>query len=372
MLFVVRVMAIAGLVMGLAGGFLVEPGLAQQPPKPPPLPPPPSNQPTQFTQSSGGAAIPPVVVSPTVVNPSAFSPAVVSPFGYFPRQTPVNGYLTGAADVTTANAQYQLTIQQAKSAQEQARQSMIDTRRKMIEQQRWEQATTPTLEDIRQQNQQLSLNRARNNPPLTEIWSGQALNDLFQAIQRGHQQGIQGPPVPLSPDLLSRINVSSGSATAGVGALRDLNAPKWPLALRSSQFLKGRTTVENLANKGIQQAGSGSVDVDVINDLNSAVRDMQRDVERQVDKLTPSQYIQAMRFLGELNDSFRVFQDPNVANYFNGKFRAQGATVGELVQNMTAQGLRFAPAASGGEPSYTALHSAMITYDFGMSQTARR
>ena len=50
--------------------------------------------------------------------------------------------------------------------------------------------------------------------------------------------------------------------------------------------------------------------------------------------------------------------------------RYEGNTVAELVANMTGQGLRFAPAASGDEPSYTALHRAMVTYVFRLKQAA--
>jgi hypothetical protein len=42
--------------------------------------------------------------------------------------------------------------------------------------------------------------------------------------------------------------------------------------------------------------------------------------------------------------------------------------VGELVQQMTREGLRFAPAVSGDEPYYTSLHRALVDYDMGMAQ----
>ncbi len=49
---------------------------------------------------------------------------------------------------------------------------------------------------------------------------------------------------------------------------------------------------------------------------------------------------------------------------------AARATVAELVQQMTRQGLRFAPAVSGDESYYTVLHRALVDYDNSVSQPA--
>ena len=80
-----------------------------------------------------------------------------------------------------------------------------------------------------------------------------------------------------------------------------------------------------------------------------------------------------MRYLRELNQSMKVLQDPNVSNYFTGKYQATGNTVAELVQNMVGRGLTFAPAAPGDEPYYTAaLHAMLVSYDFALRQLASR
>lgn len=61
-----------------------------------------------------------------------------------------------------------------------------------------------------------------------------------------------------------------------------------------------------------------------------------------------------------------------MARYFSPAWTPHGATVGELVQQMTSQGLRFAPCITGGEPAYTALHQALVTYTVSMNQVAAR
>ena len=59
-------------------------------------------------------------------------------------------------------------------------------------------------------------------------------------------------------------------------------------------------------------------------------------------------------------------------NYFNQKWVAKGKTVAELIQNMTAAGLRFAPATPGDEGAYRALHFALVAYDDGITQVAAK
>ena len=39
---------------------------------------------------------------------------------------------------------------------------------------------------------------------------------------------------------------------------------------------------------------------------------------------------------------------------------------------MTQQGLKFAPAVSGDQAAYVALHNAMVTYDAGTASMGRR
>ena len=63
---------------------------------------------------------------------------------YLAASNPYNGYLRGAADVTTANANYQMIIQQARLVREQANQSHLQTRRRIIEEAEWSAAGCPT------------------------------------------------------------------------------------------------------------------------------------------------------------------------------------------------------------------------------------
>lgn len=95
-------------------------------------------------------------------------------------------------------------------------------------------------------------------------------------------------------------------------------------------------------------------------------------MDAKIAELTPDQYVQAARFLRELRGGFNVLKQSDVAKYFSPNATAQGSNVAELVAHMTANGLRFAPAVSGDEPYYTALHQALVTYDDGIAQLVTR
>jgi hypothetical protein len=332
------------------------------PPQGPALQGYPVSPPGVGLQADGGASSypPPQYVSP------------FSPYGQPYIQSPAAGYLDGAASVITAQGNYENQVQQARILESQADMSKLDLRRRMIEQQRYLKSLEPTPEELRQQEIQNNINRSRHNPPPTEIWSGKALNDLLIAIQRDQRGGVIGPAVPVDPTVLSHINLTTGTTTAGVGMLKDLRRFHWPLPLLDDAFNDQRTQLETLARQAADEAPSGMVDPRLQRDLQRGVNGLIAALKGKVDDYTPTQYIQSMRYLRELNDSFKVLQDPNVASYFSDKYRATGSTVAELVQNMNARGLTFAPAATGEEPYYTTLYSRLASYDYGLHQLASR
>jgi hypothetical protein len=314
----------------------------------------------------------PVVNRTQIVNTVAPPAAGYGGYGYPYNQTPVNGYLNGVAAVTQANADYQVTIQQAKLGQEQAKQAQLDTRRQTLDQARYEQSLMPDPEQIRLKNIQEEIDRSRNNPPPTEIWSGKSLNYLLIDIQRAELTGLRGPVVPLDQQQLRLINVTDGTTRGSVGALKDGGKLLWPLPLKSTTFEKSRTKLDELAVLAFNQGSSGGVADDTITQMKATVKQLENQVKDAVADLSPDEYIKSVRFVREMKETVQTLQDPNVANYFSKKWTAQGNTVGELVRYMTANGLKFAPAVSGQQTAYTVLHRNLNSYDFGLAQLARR
>jgi hypothetical protein len=376
--------------LGRTAAVLVGAGLAglASAQQPAPLPPPINVNVPNFNPGSGavlqpgatlnGQVQPPVSLQSTV---PIFNPAYPNApgggyggYGYgggggYGRG--LGGYLNGAANLTVANAQYQLTTQQAKIVREQARREAIETRRATMQEQEYERDEWLRRTDPETQHQkdlERALRRSLNDPPSSEIWAGTALNAILKDVQNAQSTGTQGPPVLLDPEWLPHINLTTGVTTAGVGMLKDLSRFNWPLPLRRTPFQKERTQIEEMTRQAVAQAPAGNIDADLLDKIDGAIGDLEERIRVMAPDMTPTQVIQASRYAHELKDSMKVLQDPNVANYFNNKWKAQGNTVDELVANMTRQGLRFAPAASSDEPAYTALHRALVTYEYRLRQ----
>lgn len=237
---------------------------------------------------------------------------------------------------------------------EQVRQSRIDTRRKNFDEYLYELANRPTEEDFRERYRAGNLRRALNNPPENEIWSGKALNDLLDSVQKTQQLTGPGPSVPVAEDNLRNLNFAAGTTSSGLGLLTNGQKLRWPLALLMSPFKKDRQQVEQLGAKAVQQAQAGNLDGETLAGLIEAVDGMQKRLKSNVARVEANQYIQAKRFLNSLEGATQTLQNPNVTRVADRGWLAQVNTVADLVGQMTRKGLRFAAASPGGEASYTA------------------
>jgi hypothetical protein len=276
----------------------------------------------------------------------------------------------GVAAVTTANAQWYATIQSARITQQQANQAAIETRRRMFDQIRYERMSIPSPEDVRVREMEVALNRSRRNPPLAEIWSGEALNSLYNHLAKLQGQGYKGPLVPLDEDMLKHVNVTTGTA-GNMGMLKDGGKLQWPAPLMRPEFGDARKTLSQLIPEAIQQVKfNNPVEGGVAKDIQAAENSLEDTLNKDINELTPSQYIEARRYLNGLKDGIRALQGEKAAEYLNGKYSAKGKNVAELVKYMSDNGLKFAAASPGDEGAYRALHFAMAAYDDGLSQVA--
>ncbi|MHB1425926.1 MAG: hypothetical protein ACYC3I_22410 [Gemmataceae bacterium] len=318
---------------------------------------------------AGGVMAPSVLPAPAF-GYGGFGGAGINGLGWGTQwmQNPYEGYLNGAANLTTANAQYQQTIQQAKLTRQEVKRSSLDTRKKTLEERQYELSLQPDPEQIRQQQMMKSLNRSRNNPPPTEIWAGTALNDLLRAIQTANSRGITGPNVPIPPDVLKHVNMTTGTTYGGIGLLRDDGKLSWPNVLRQPSFDTERKELDTQLLEAVKAAHSGPVEYNLTRKIDTTVKQLEQAIDAQVADLTPSEFTESSRYVRELKDSVKVLKQNDVSKYFRTQWTPQGSTVADLVQQMTREGLRFAPAVSGDESYYTSLHRALVDYDMGVTQ----
>jgi hypothetical protein len=284
--------------------------------------------------------------------------------GFYPGwgESPIGGYMRGYADVIGSLTQGMIDEQQSRMVREQVNQAKIETRRKQYDEWLYERNTRPTVEDDRERQRIENIRRARNDPPPNEIWSGQALNQLLGAIQQQESRNVRGPTIPVLPETARHINVSSGATTGSIGLLRDGGKLTWPAVLQRPVFDEPRKRLDDLAVRAYDQARSGPPPADTIDGMTEAVNQLSEEVSRQIANLTPTDFGRARSFLREIESTIRMLQDPNVANYVTRKWAVTGSTVGEVVDNMTSQGLKFGPASKGDEAAYNAMFRGLVAY----------
>jgi hypothetical protein len=331
-----------------------------------------------LTQAQSPGTIPPAQTQ-VVVQPSApqggFAPPAYGP-AYYSNTTPSQGYLYGAASVIQAQGGFAKDIQQANIIKEQVKQAKLDTQRRMIEEWQWEKSIEPTLNQVQEKQWLEGVRWARGNPPGAQIWNAQAPNILFTDIKMAEAAtGVRGPVVPLDPEVVKHINVTTGVQTTAskgsLGMFKDGAKFDWPLALADDQFDRGRAEVEQFTTAAVKELMSnGKAAAKTLRGLNKSLAGLRADLKSQVAEMPAGDYTRSVRYINELMDAAKQMQEPNAGNYFNGQWRAEGNTVGELVDNMIKKGVRFAPATPGSESYYTSLYQSLRTYNLAVARLA--
>jgi hypothetical protein len=286
--------------------------------------------------------------------------------GYGSSYDPTYGALKGSAELLTAEGKYITDLQKSLTMREERRGDRLKNDRSAFDLKNYKRERTPGAEELRLRSQKEQVLRSRNNPPLTEITSAKALNDLMQDIHnvqsRGDTAQLRSFQTLLSEETLKRINVTRGQGN--IGLLKNEGRLAWPVALNSIDFREDRERINTLLRDAVGQAGFNSqVDSEIISGLMNDTERIGTRLRRNVTELPPSLYIDARAFLNNLDEAIRVLQQPDVGSHFSGRYALKAKTVPELVNTMSAKGLLFASAVPGDEPAYLALHQALASYD---------
>lgn len=296
----------------------------------------------------------------------AFNPYMYNPPYYYGYQNSYNGYLTGAASVISSQSQFMISKQQQNLMIEQVRQAKLDTRRKALDEWLYEREKMPTPEQERERARLMERDRSRNDPPVTEIMSAKALNDLLIDLQKLRAKSALATqptaPIAINPDELKRINVTAARGSGNIGLLKNDGQLTWPLALSAPDFREEKDRLSRLAQEAVRKASfNAAVDPGELKQMQQDLDRISRQLARHVGDLPPSQYIEAKRFLSQFDDAVRALQQPDAGSFLSKKIQARN--VSELVDHMTRQGLLFAPAVPGDEAAYLAVHRALAAYD---------
>jgi hypothetical protein len=299
---------------------------------------------------------------------SAYAPSSSS---YYPD--PYGGYLRGVADVISSTGNYYLTMQNARLMNEQVKRSQLDTRRKILDEARYERMQQPTAEDLRQQDLEAAYNRARHDPPATEVWSGRSLNDLLRNLVSLQKRGLKGPNVPLDEDTLKHVNLKVAGGTGNVGLLKGDGSLDWPASLQDARFAEDRKRFADQLANAVEQVKLGNrVEPARLKDMRAELDRLSDTLDKSVTELSPTKYIEGMRYLNQLGDALRALDDRKVSDLVSSAWVGKVKNVAELVKYLGDSGLEFAPAVgSGDEAAYRALHGAMAAFDYGIASVAK-
>jgi hypothetical protein len=294
----------------------------------------------------------------------------MSPYGgyynpYYNQQNPVGDNLRGAAAAMDAYGRNLIMTQDARVRFEQWQQARIQTRRAIFDEWLYEQANRPSVQDVREAQQRLDLRRALNNPPVGEVLSASALNNIVKDLQTKQAQGAKGTPYNIDENVLKQINLTSLSTPGNIGMLKNIkdSGLPWPLPLRAEAYNEETTRLNRDVVAAVRMAEfKGQVDPGTLKGLIDEVGKLKSKVSANIDELTPTQSIEANRFLNQLDSALRALQAPDVASYFNQQFMARGKTVPDLLNYLQSKGLTIAPAAPGDEAAYVALHNLLVSY----------
>src|SRR5436305_10814363 len=110
---------------------------------------------------------------------------------------------------------------------------------------------------------------------------------------------------------------------AGVGVFRG-DRLQWPFVLQDDRFAKERRRINELAPEAVRYVAAGQPDARRLRELIDAAAALKDRINGLVHDLTPTEYIQAMRYANQLSKDAQTLTQPGAENYFSGKWQARG------------------------------------------------
>src|SRR5262249_36839298 len=185
---------------------------------------------------------------------------------------------------------------------------------------RYERMMMPTAQTLLDRERAADLARSRKGAPSVDVWSGKALNDLLGSMVKARLGA--GPSIPLDDDVLKGINLTDAGTTGNLGLLKEAKDDgklPWPRSLTSPRFDKLRARVERSAQDALFsiKREKKAPEEATLNNLGRALKALADELSGSASEMSPSQYIQAKRFLSQLTDARRALEGPKVGANFN-------------------------------------------------------
>jgi len=286
--------------------------------------------------------------------------------------------LQGLASYNNSLGNYEIQVQNARKLKEQSRQMQIETARKKLDFQMYYERMKMTAPKLRELEAETELERARKDPPAVEIWSGKSLNELLKSVKKAGRSKLKdGPQVDLADVRLDEVNLTDSSGQGNLGLLKQTDKEgklqlNWPAAFEKASYARARDELtKNLSEAVAALRNKRKPEKETLKDVQKDFKTLSDKIADTgtTDELSPSQYIEAKRYLRQLDQAIKALNDPKAEKYFD-DWKAKGKTVAELLDHMMSNGLQFAPAASGDEAAYNALYEALRSYEAGLQSSS--
>jgi hypothetical protein len=146
----------------------------------------------------------------------------------------------------------------------------------------------------------------------------------------------------------------------------------WPLALQRELFKEPREKINALLRDAYKSAANGNKpDSSTISDLRHNYDKLKKSLSSNVDQLTPDEYIEANKYLNDVNRAIDALKSTSVGRLLDGSWKSKVHNVAELVQFMRENGLWFAAATPRDTAAYVSLYYALASFDRGMQRFER-
>ena len=274
--------------------------------------------------------------------------------------------LHGVASIIEAKGDYLIKTQQAALLREQVRREKLVTRRLQLEHWEWERDfKAGALNRERKRVYEAELERARYDPPRSEILAAVSLNNLLKELKKLQQlPEAKNGSATVEGEWLDHIHTTV-EGRSNMGLLKD-DRIFWPQLLIRSDLSDGREKIEQLLTRAKQQVlqpqRKGQVDPQLLSELRQRVTACKKSIDAEWSSggydvtWNTRHYTEANRFLKQVGDAIYTLEQPEAAMLL---VPLRGATVFELVANMKRDGIFFAPATQGCDQFYIALHAVL-------------
>src|SRR5262249_29388741 len=151
--------------------------------------------------------------------------------------------------------------------------------------------------------------RARNDPPVTEIFSAVALNELLADLQQVPLAGVKD--LPVDGAVVRRGNFTTARNSSNIGLLRNAGRLSRPLILTGEAYQAPRERLNALAQGAVERLQSGGkVDSATILQMYDDLEAINQKLREVVGEVPASQFIEAKRFLNQLGDALKALERP--------------------------------------------------------------